>query len=136
MKGLSQHTPYWDWRCLVLERNYFYPQPEVFTQKQMPVTTDDIVTAADVEMWPYLSRIHIPSINANVDLLIGTNAPKILKPWEVVNSCGNGPYAIRTVLGWVINGPLTGNGSSLDLELPSVVVNRISVSKLELMLNN
>ncbi len=82
-----------------LERNYFYPLLDVFTQKQMPVSANDISTATDVERWPYLSKFHIPNITANVDLLIGTNAPKILEPWEVVNSCGNGPYVIRTVLG-------------------------------------
>lgn len=121
-----------------LEENNFYPLPEVLTQKQMPVTKENIATAADVKRWNHLSKVHIPSINANVDMLIGTNAPKILEPWEIVNSCGNGPYAIRTVLGWVINGPLHGssNGSDVDMELSSVVVNRISISKLELMLSS
>lgn len=69
-------------------------------------------------------------------MLIGTNAPRLLEPWEIVNSCGDGPYAIRTVLGWVISGPLNGNGSSVDIGLSSVVVNRISVTNLEVMLNN
>lgn len=121
-----------------LEENNFYLLPEVLTQKKMPVTADNIATAADVKRWPHLSKVHIPSINANVDMLIGTNAPKLLEPWEIVNSCGDSPYAIRTVLGWVINGPVTGsgNGSSLDVELSSVVVNRISVSNLEIMLRN
>ncbi|XP_034093136.1 uncharacterized protein LOC117560379 [Gymnodraco acuticeps] len=121
-----------------LEENNFYPLPEVLTQKQMPVTKEHIATAADVKRWNHLSKVHIPSINANVDMLIGTNAPKILEPWEIVNSCGNGPYAIRTVLGLAINGPLHGssNGSDVDMELSSVVVNRISISKLELMLSS
>lgn len=90
-----------------LEGKCFYPLPEVLTQKEMPVSPDDIATAVDLERWPYLSKVHIPSIDASVDLLIGTNAPRLLEPWEVVNSCGNGPYAIRTVLSWVINGPLS-----------------------------
>ena len=114
----------------------FYPLPEVLTQREMPVTPDNIVTAADLERWPYLFKVHISSIKANVDLLIGTNAPRLLEPWEVVNSSGYGPYAIRTVLGWVINGPLNGNCSNDEMKLSSVVVNRISVSNLEIMLNN
>ena len=113
----------------------FYPLPEVLTQREMPVTPDNIVTAADLERWPYLFKVHISSIKANVDLLIGTNAPRLLEPWEVVNSSGYGPYAIRTVLGWVINGPLNGNCSNDDMKLSSVL-NRISVSNLEIMLNN
>ena len=72
---------------------------------------------------------------ANVDLLIGSNAPRMLEPWEVVNSHGEGPYAIRTALGWVINGPVHGNGSSSEGKHPSVSVNRISVSRLEQMLS-
>lgn len=119
-----------------LEVNDFHPLPEVLTQKQMPATTDNIAIAADLERWRYLSKVPIHSINADVDLLIGTNAPKLLEPWEIVNSCGDGPYAIRTVLGWVINGPLGGNGSSSNAKLPSVVVNRISVTTLEHILNS
>lgn len=61
-------------------------------------------------------------------MLIGTNVPKLLEPWEVINSQGNGPYAVRTVLGWVVNGLLAGSN---DPESAPVTVNRISVSKLE-----
>lgn len=42
----------------------FYPLPEVLTQREMPVTPDNIVTAADLERWPYLSKVHISSIKA------------------------------------------------------------------------
>lgn len=66
-------------------------------------------------------------------MLIGTNAPKLLEPWEVINSQGNGPYAVRTVLGWVVNGPLDGNG---ELDSGIISVNRIAVSKLEELLMN
>lgn len=77
--------------------------------------------------------MNIPNIKANVNLLIGTNAPKILEPW-VINSSGNGPYAIKTVPGWVVNGPLNGNSGASELELPLAIENRISVGKLEEML--
>lgn len=118
-----------------LETNLFYKLPEVLTQKKMPVTVDNIVTEGDLAKWPYLSKVRIPSIKANVDLLIGSNTPKMLEPWEVVKSHGDGPYAIRTALGWVINGPLQGSDFSLEAEFPSAVVNRISVSRLEEMLS-
>ncbi|XP_014834503.1 PREDICTED: uncharacterized protein LOC106912190 [Poecilia mexicana] len=114
-----------------LESNIFYPLPEIITQRQMPVTKDNMITSEDLIKWPYLSRVHVPSINAEVDLLIGTNAPRLLEPWEVINSQNNGPYAVRTVLGWVVNGPLDSNSTQ---EVSSVSVNRISVSKLEELL--
>lgn len=65
-----------------LDSNGFYMLPEVLTQKKMPVTLDNMVTPEDLASWPYLSKVRIPSIKANVDLLIGTNAPKVLEPWE------------------------------------------------------
>lgn len=102
----------------------------------MLVSADNIAAADDLAKWPYLAKLDIPRIKANVDLLIGSNAPKLLEPWEVINSRGNGPYAIRTALGWVIKGPLHGNDFNLNAECMSVLVNRISVCKPEEMLNN
>lgn len=71
-------------------------------------------------------------------MLKGSNAPRLLELWETVSSQGDVPYTIRTVLGWVIDGPLNGsrNASNHDMALSSVLVSRISVSNLELMLKN
>lgn len=77
----------------------FYGLPEVYTQKQMPVNQANMVNQEDLAKWPYLDGIHIPRIQAEVELLIGTNASKLLEPWEVVNSQGDGLYAIRALLG-------------------------------------
>jgi len=63
-----------------LDSNCFYRLPEVLTQMKMPVTLDNMVRPEDLASWPYLSKVHIPSLKANVDLLIGTNAPKVLEP--------------------------------------------------------
>lgn len=38
-------------------------------------------------------------------------APKLFEPWEIINSRSSGPYAARTLLGWVVNGTLRGSGS-------------------------
>ncbi|KAK3744012.1 hypothetical protein QZH41_004822 [Actinostola sp. cb2023] len=72
----------------------------------LPVSTDTIGTQEDVDRWPHLKGIKIPSIEAEIGLLIGSDAPQILQPKEVRESENGGPYATRTVLGWVINGPL------------------------------
>ncbi|KAK0152604.1 hypothetical protein N1851_005873 [Merluccius polli] len=114
----------------------FHNLPEVITQKEMPVTEDDMTIPGDLAKWPQLSKVHIPSIKADVDLLIGINAPKLLEPWEVIHCEGDGPYAVRTVLGWVVNGPLNGTSGTMEEDLFSATVNRISVSRLEEMLSN
>ncbi|XP_052407932.1 uncharacterized protein LOC127953079 [Carassius gibelio] len=114
----------------------FYPLPKVCTQKEMPVSTANIISERELRKWPYLEDVKIPHINADVDLLIGTNASKLMEPWEVINSCeGEGPYAIRTLLGWVINGPLRGCSDCVS-DHPSVCANRIAVDRIEELLTN
>ena len=94
-----------------LGSNNFYVLPEVLTQQKMPVTTENMATPEELAEWPHLSNIHIPHLKANVDLLIGTNAPRILEPWEFIKGHGSGPYAV--VLGWVINGPINRNDGAV-----------------------
>ena len=100
--------------------------PSVFTRKKLPVEAENVATQEDIDRWPHLSGIQLPEIDANVGLLIGTDAPEVLEPKEVRPSSQGGPYATRTVLGWVINGPLgrvqssstcTANFIKADLEL-------------------
>lgn len=54
----------------------------------------------------HLKSVQVPCINAEIGLLIGTNVPKALEPQEVIHSVNEGPYAVRTALGWTVNGPL------------------------------
>lgn len=117
-----------------LDSNDFHVLPEVLTQTKMPAAVDNMVTPEELVKWTYLSQVNIPTIKANVDMLIGTNSQKILEPWEVINSCGSGQYTVKTVLGWVVNCPLNGNSGASKAELPLALVNRISVCKLEEML--
>lgn len=55
-----------------------------------------------------------------------------MEPWRVINSQGNGPYAVLTQLGWHINGPL---GRDLSISHKNdqhrVFCNRISLKSLD-----
>lgn len=63
---------------------------------------------------------------------MGTNVPKALKPLQVICSVNDGPYAIKTRLGWTVNGPLGADGSHEGGGLqPEQMVNRISVLNLD-----
>lgn len=86
----------------------------------------------ELRKWPHLETVKIPHLKAGVDLLIGTNASKLMEPWEVINSREgeNGNYAIRTLLGWVINGPLKGN-SGCETDHPPVYANRVAIDRIE-----
>lgn len=66
----------------------------------------ELVGKEDVERWQYLSKVKIPNIDADVIMLIGSDAPEILEPKQVIPSQNGGPYATRTTLAWVVNGPL------------------------------
>lgn len=67
-------------------------------------------------------------IDAGIGLLIGVNAPKALEPWRV------GLYAVKTLLGGVINGPLSLSEDGDVWDAPTVQVNRISFGNLEELL--
>ena len=58
-----------------------------------------------------MSDVKITEIDTSVSLLIGNNVPKALDLKETKESKGFGPYTVRTIYGWTINGPLGRNGS-------------------------
>ena len=89
-----------------LNENEHIPLPPVYTINCIPVSRDDIPRVQDIEKFSYLRDIDLPRINAGIELMIGNNVPQVMEPWEVRHSQNNGPFAIRTKLGWVINGPV------------------------------
>ena len=44
--------------------------------------------------------------DAEIGLLVACDVPTIFDPLEVKHSQNGGPYASRTSMGWVVNGPL------------------------------
>ena len=73
-----------------VDENYFIALPEVYTQESMPVDTSSIPTNDDLSRCPYLREVNLLTVKANLELLIGSNVPNALEPWEVVNSQGDG----------------------------------------------
>ena len=96
-----------------LEGDQFIELSEVFTQKAIPVTKDNIPCQEDVISWPHLKNVKLPAVEAEVGLLIGINVPKAMEPLQVVSSVDDGPYAVKTALGWTVNGPLKGGNDGL-----------------------
>ncbi len=120
-----------------INTNRFFPLPAVYTQQKMPVSSENIITQEELSRWSYLDKVKIPYIQSGVDLLIGTNSVNVMEPYEIINSHGNGPFAIKTLLGWVVNGIVEGNSDHKnEAGHSAVTVNRISVVKLEELLNN
>lgn len=58
--------------------------------------------------------------------------PKALEPLQVFRIEDDGPYAVKTILGWTVNGPLGGDISDESAcDQPQVSVNMISVVTLD-----
>ncbi|XP_023192327.1 uncharacterized protein LOC111609249 isoform X3 [Xiphophorus maculatus] len=118
-----------------LKTNDFIALPDVLTQSTMPVSTLNIPQQKDIDQWPHLKPVNLHNINADVELLIGTDASNVLEPWEVINSVDGGPYAVKTKVGWVINGPLRTRSNNRNKNVcTTVTANRISVEHLKEML--
>ena len=83
--------------------------PMVYSRPSLLLSTDTIGTQ-DVSRWPHLNGVTIPSINAEIGLLIGSDVPEVLQLREMRESKNGGPFATRTILGWVLNGPLGRTG--------------------------
>lgn len=99
-----------------LDGKHFIELSEVFSQKTIPVSKDSIPRQDDVEGWTHLKEVKLPSIKAQIGLLIGANVPKALEPRQVINSVDGGPYAVRTNLGWTVNRPLRGGNDSREIK--------------------
>ena len=50
--------------------------------------------------------VSLTEVDAEIGLLIVCDVPTIFDPLEVKHSQSGGPYASRTSMGWVVNGPL------------------------------
>ena len=80
-----------------------------FSKKEIPVDSCEIATAGKFKKWDYLERISKElgdNENISVGLLIGANCLEALEPVEVIPIQNDGPYAIRTPLGWCVVGPI------------------------------
>lgn len=108
--------------------------PKVYTHNNIPVHTDNIPKQSDIQQWPYLSEVRLPELEADVGLLIGANCPKAMEPWHIINSRDGGPYAVKTAIGWVVNGPMRKELEVTENKPPQCSVNRISVMEVEKLL--
>ena len=83
--------------------------PRVHAMCNFPELCDSCVTADEIQRHGHLDGIPVPQVaKEGVMLLIGQDAPHLLAPLEVRSGGEGEPYAVRTVLGWTINGPLEG----------------------------
>ena len=84
--------------------------PKTYSRARIPFRRNQIPRPEVANEWPHLSKIadkiHPHQDDVDVGILIGCNCPRAIKPREVVLGKGDDPYAVRTLLGWCIIGPV------------------------------
>ena len=95
--------------------------PHVYTQESIPVSKKDIIHETDIRRWPHLRSVSMPTLDAEIGLLIGNNVPLAMEPLRVINSDYGGPFACETVLGWVVH------GFPAESPRPTTSVNRVAL---------
>ena len=66
------------------------------------LTNFHLSSQEDVDRWPHLNGVYLPTVNAEIGLLIASDVPEALDPLEVKNSQHGGPCATRTRLGSMV----------------------------------
>jgi len=88
----------------------------VYTKEELPISLTNAASEDEIRRWPHLQNIEICNVGSDrVDLLIGQDCPEALVPLEVRkgDESSTAPYAVRTVLGWTIQGPVRKSSQSV-----------------------
>ena len=100
--------------------------PKAYTKDDLPVDSSEIATPEKIKKWKYLQEISeeiSQSDDMKMGLLIGANCTRALEPVQVIASRDGRPYAMKTVLGWCIVGPI----ARINSRNGSLTCNRIAV---------
>ena len=110
-----------------LDKQSFFQLNDVMVVKHIPVKWPSV--NFDVKKYPFLDGLTFPKFSStcHADILIGVDNAHLLKPLDVVsNNIQGNPYAILTVFGWTICGPV--QGISLKSHVSTLCVNMESRS--------
>ena len=87
--------------------------PTSYSREGLSFNEEEVPTAENIKQWQHLYTIieKLPAYDSTLPLglIIGANCPKALEPHEVIPSCEDGPYALRSPLGWRVIGPIGGD---------------------------
>jgi len=87
---------------------------EVYTRPSLPISTEYRATVDDIEKRPHLRDIDFYNAPLQeAELLIGQDYAEALQPLEVRRDEDNlrAPYAVRTALGWTVQGAFDASNS-------------------------
>ncbi|XP_074656689.1 uncharacterized protein LOC141909905 [Tubulanus polymorphus] len=95
-----------DLRVYDLEENSMLVFNDVYSQPKLPIDRSDIPRQEEIDRWVHLDGVLLSRVDAEVSLIIGSDNSLALEPIEVRSSSRGGPYAVKTIFDWAVNGPL------------------------------
>ena len=91
--------------------------PQLYSREHIPVDSVEIATPEKLKKCRYLDSIAkeiARDDKVSVDLLIGANFIQALEPISVISSQDGRPYALQTIVGWCIVGPIECTSGKVD----------------------
>ena len=96
-----------------LDRQEMIEIERAYSVKSLPVEVPEGSARVEAKKWSHLEDIDFDDIsNARVSLLIGCDIPEAHWPLEHRVGRRKQPFAVKTLLGWVLYGPSTRNINS------------------------
>ncbi|KAG7169525.1 putative peptidase (DUF1758)-containing protein 1, partial [Homarus americanus] len=82
--------------------------PKVLIKQNFPITLhNSVANTSDISRWIHLRGVELPELqSSSIEILIGQDVPQALVPLEVRAGRDGMPFAIKTRLGWKVNGPV------------------------------
>ncbi|KAG7155343.1 hypothetical protein Hamer_G024366 [Homarus americanus] len=82
--------------------------PKVLIIQNFPTTLyNSVANTSDISRWTHLRGVELPELQSNsIEILIGQDVPQALVPLEVRAGMDGMKFAIKTRLGWTVNGPV------------------------------
>ena len=109
--------------------------PKLYSREHITVDSAEIATPEKPKKWRYLDSIAkdiAMDDKVSVDLLIGANCIQALEPISVISSQDGGPYALQTILGWCIVGPIEcTSGKVHTVSCNGITVNEAGTNKIQ-----
>ena len=84
----------------------------MWSVRKLPVSLNGLPQSEELSMFPHLKGIKIPKVNGKkVGMLIGSDMPDLVCPYQVRRGNAGQPWAMRCKLGWAVMGkfPVSNN---------------------------
>ena len=83
----------------------------VATRASLNILADSLVTKQELQRWKHLRGITLPVVDQQeVHILIGQDYGSLFFPERTLEGKFGEPYAVKTIFGWTIHGPLSKGG--------------------------